>query len=93
MATVWCHNDTTHTSHKHLVKLCCVVHNICRWNQELELQEWGSCKKYNKTIILATIVLDTNKNLQGYKEHDIYFISFLFGEKYVEWIANINIYV
>ena len=52
-----------------------------RWgNQYLKLQEWKDCIKSDKTIILAIIMLVTNNNTQGYKEHVISFISFAFGE-------------
>ena len=32
--------DTTHSSHKNMVKFCCEVHYIWWVNQQLELQEW-----------------------------------------------------
>ena len=41
--------DTTHPSHKNLVKLFCEVHYM-RWlNQYMELQEQEDCIKSNKT--------------------------------------------
>ena len=32
--------DTSHTSHKYLVKLCCKVHYMLWENQDLEQKEW-----------------------------------------------------
>ena len=45
-------------------------------DQYLKLQEWEDFIKENKQIILATNMLVTNNNQQGYKEHVILFIYF-----------------
>ena len=39
-------------------------------------------------------MLVPNKNLQGYKEHDILFIAFAFGEgvNIIYWISNMKLY-
>ena len=71
---------TTKTSHKNAVKLCRDVHYMWWVNQELELQKWEDCINYKRTRILDIILLVSNKNLIGYKEHSIYFILFFFVE-------------
>ena len=45
--------DTTHPSHKNLVKLCCKLHSMWWVDRYLELLEWEDFIKSNKTIILA----------------------------------------
>ena len=57
--------NTTNSSHKHAVKLCCGVNHMWWVNQYLELQEWQDYIKSNKTRILAIIMLVSNKNPQG----------------------------
>ena len=59
--------DTTHPSHKNLVKFCPEEHYVWWENQHLEIQEWEDFINSNKTRILAIIVLVTNKNPQGCK--------------------------
>ena len=75
--------------------LKCEVHY--RWwvYQDLELQEWEDWINSNKTIILASIILVTDNNLQGYKDHVILFIAFAFGKgvTIIYWLEKINIYV
>ena len=63
--------DTTHTSHKNLVKFCHELYYMWWVNQYLELQEWEDCIKPNKKIILDIVMLVPNKNQQGCKEHVI----------------------
>ena len=50
-------SDTTHSSHRNLVWLCCEVHYMWWKNQYLELQEWQDCIKSIKTIIISVIML------------------------------------
>ena len=38
-------HNSTHPSHKYMVKLCREVHYIWWVNKELELQEWDNCIK------------------------------------------------
>ena len=40
--------NTTHPSHKKLVKLCREVHYMWWVNEHLELQDWEDCIKSNK---------------------------------------------
>ena len=87
--------DTTHPSHKHLVKLFHEVHYMRCLNKYLELQDWEDLIKSHKTIILAVIMLVPNKNPQRYKERVILFISFTFGEgvTIIDLIEKMELYV
>ena len=78
-----------------MIKLCREVYYMWWKNKELEMQEWDYCIKSNKTIILDIIMLVSNKNPQGYKEHIIYFIESIFGEGVIiiHWLSNMEIYV
>ena len=70
--------------------------NYMWWGkQELELQDWEGCIKSNKNRILSIVMLVTNNNTPGYKEHVIYFIAFAFGKgvTIIDLIANIKLYV
>ena len=57
--------DTTHHSHKSLVKLCREVHYMWWGDKYLELRQWEDCINSNKTRMLSIIVLFPNKNKQG----------------------------
>ena len=49
--------NTTHPSHKNVVKLCREVNYMCWVNQELELKDWEGSMKPNKARILDIIML------------------------------------
>ena len=62
-----CICNTTHPSHKKLVKLFCEVHYMWWRNQDLELQEWDDFTNSNKTRILAIVMQVPNKNKKRIK--------------------------
>ena len=87
--------DTNHPSHNTLFKLCREVRYVWWGYRELELKECKDYIKSNETRILDIIMLVTNNNPQGYKEHVISFIVFDFieGVTIIDWLENMNLYV
>ena len=71
------------------------MHYMWWGKQELEFQDWEGCIKYQKNIILYIIILFTNNNTPGHKEHFIYFIAFAFekGVTIIDLISNMKLYV
>ena len=73
---------------KKRVRLCREIHYMWWGNQELELQEWEDFIKYNKTRILAIIMLVPNNNPQGYKENVIFSLKFPLEKVLLSYIGD-----